>query len=212
MAANGFNDNKSPSCTAVVALDISKAFDEVDHTLLIKQISAITLHPKLIHWLASYLRSRTASCLYQSAKSFLRIIHSGMPQGGVLSPDIYNFYASDFPEVATLTESYADDFEAAKSSSGIQTLSISDTLTDDLFHVSKWADDENLKIAPDKSSITLFTPDRSQSKCHPQAILNGVPIPLKKNPKILGVTFDTFLNFYIISRISVIASLVISRY
>jgi hypothetical protein len=68
-------------------------------------------------------------------------------------------------------------------------------VTDDLAHVSKWSADKNLTIAPNKSSVTLFTPDRAQSQCHSQAILGDDPIPLNKNPKILGVTFDTFLNF-----------------
>jgi hypothetical protein len=79
MAANGFNENKPPSRTAVVAFDISKAFDAVDHMLLIKQISSTPLHPNLIHWLATYLRGRSACCIYQSAKSPKMIIYSGTP-------------------------------------------------------------------------------------------------------------------------------------
>jgi hypothetical protein len=159
MVANGFNCNKPPFCTAVVASDISEAFDAINHTLLIKQILSASLHPNVIRWLATYLRGRTAACMYQSAKSPLMLIHSGTPQGEVLSPDIYNFCVSDFPEVAALTESYADDFDVAELSPNIQ--SLSDTLTDDLSLVSKWTADKNLKIAPEKSSVTLFTPDRA---------------------------------------------------
>jgi hypothetical protein len=121
------------------------------------------------------------------------LIHSGTPQGGVLSPDIYNFYVSDFPEVAALTESYADDIQAAESSPDIPTLSTA--LTDDLSHAAQWASEKNLVIAPEKSCVVLFTPDRRQTQTHPQVLLNNTLIPLNKNPKILGVTFDTFLNF-----------------
>jgi retron-type reverse transcriptase len=129
--ANGFNKNKPPTHTVVVTIDISKAFDAVDHTLLIQKISTFvrrdgtTLHPNLIRWLATYLRGRTASCIFQSAHSPKMIIHSGMPQVGVLSPDLYNFHVSDFPEEPspTLTESYADDFQKAESSPDIPTLS-----------------------------------------------------------------------------------------
>jgi retron-type reverse transcriptase len=122
MVAHGFNQNKPPSHTAAAILDISKAFDAVDLTLLIQKISGSTLQPNLICWLATYLRGRIASCIFQSAKSPLMIIHSGTPQGGVLSPDLYNYYVSDFPEVAALTESYADDIDVAESSPDIQTL------------------------------------------------------------------------------------------
>jgi hypothetical protein len=43
--------------------------------------------------------------------------------------------------------------------------------------------------------VVLFTPDRRQTQTHPQVFLDGTLIPLNKNPKILGVTFDTFFNF-----------------
>jgi hypothetical protein len=163
--ANGFNENKPPSRTAAAILDISKAFDAVDLTLLVQKISGSTLHPNLKCWLATYLRGRTGSCIFQSAKSPLMLIHSGMPQGGVLSPDIYNFYVSDFPEVATLTESYADDIDVAESSPDIQTLST--VLTEDLSHAAQWASHKNLVIAPEKSCVVLFTPDCRQTQTHP---------------------------------------------
>jgi retron-type reverse transcriptase len=158
MATNGFNQNKPPTRTAVVAIDISKALDAVDHMLLIKQISTSSLHPNLIRWLTTYLRGKTAACMYQSAKSVRMIIYSGTPQGGVTSPIIYNFFESVFPEVAPLTESYADDFEVAESSPSVP--AISAALTEDLTHVSKWASDKNLTIAPNKSSDIL---DHTQS-------------------------------------------------
>jgi hypothetical protein len=91
---------------------------------------------------------------------------------GVTSPDIYNSFVSDFPEVAPLTESYADDFEVAKSSPSVPVLSAA--LTNDLSYVSKLASNKNLTIAPHKSSVTFFTPDHAQSQCHSQAFLDDV--------------------------------------
>jgi hypothetical protein len=99
----------------------------------------------------------------------------------------------DFLEVAELTEFYADDIEEAELSPDIRILSTA--RTDDLSHASQWASDKNLVIAPEKSCVVLFTPDRRQSKTHPQVFLDGTVIQLNDNPKILGVMFDTFLNF-----------------
>jgi hypothetical protein len=62
-------------------------------------------------------------------------------------------------------------------------------LIEALSQIESWADKKNLKIAPDKSSITLYTPDPHQGKFHPQVI------PLNKYPKILGITWDTLLCF-----------------
>ena len=53
-----------------------------------------------------------------------------------------------------------------------------------------------LSIAPDKCTITLFTPDKArQSRVHPQVFIGGISIPLDKNPRILGVHMDTHFNF-----------------
>ena len=60
----------------------------------------------------------------------------------------------------------------------------------------EWAKRKQLSIAPEKSTITFFTPDKArQSRVHPQVFINGVAIPLDKTPKILGVRFDTHYNF-----------------
>ena len=187
--ANGFNEEKPPTRTATVAIDISKAFDSVDHTLLIEQIMETQLESNIVRWIAAYLRGRTASCLFRSTKSPLRIIRSGVPQGSVISPILFNFFVSDLPHHASSTESYADDIYVSESSSDLPT--ITTALNEDMQHISQWAEDKHLSIAPEKSTITLFTPDPAQAKFHPQVLLDGVIIPLDKRPKYLGVIHTT---------------------
>jgi hypothetical protein len=82
--AIGFNDPKPARHTAVCALDISKAFDSINHTLLIEQIGATSLHSNIVRWLSAYIRGRTARCTYNSALSQPMILRSGVPQGSVL--------------------------------------------------------------------------------------------------------------------------------
>ena len=57
------------SRSVVVAVDISKAFDTVDITLLLDLISSSEPHPNLVRWLVSYLRGRSASCIHHGIKS-----------------------------------------------------------------------------------------------------------------------------------------------
>jgi hypothetical protein len=170
---------------SVVALDISKAFDSVDHTLLLKQISASGVNSNVVKWLAAYLRGRTASILYQSCKSPAIIIHSGVPQGSVLSPSLFNFFVSDFPLQLSFSHSFADNIYASRSSLDLSIFT--SKLNEDMRQVEIWADSKNLSIAPEKSSITLSIPDLHQAKYHPQVFYKGQVIPLDRNPKWLGL-------------------------
>ena len=187
--AIGFNDNKPARRTAVAALDISKAFDSVDHTLFIEEICNSVLNSNLIRWISAYLRGRTASCNYNGQTSQLRNVKSGFPQGSVLSPDLWNFFISDSPDVAEVQSSYADDNHLVESDADLVELSAK--LQNSVSASSDWSDRKNLVLAPAKSQITLFTPDAKQFNAHPKVYIDGQLIPLNKNPKWLGVWWDT---------------------
>jgi hypothetical protein len=129
-----------------------------------------------------------ASTIFRGSRSPLLIIQSGVPQGSVLSPALFNAFFSDLPQVSSLTEAYADDINIGEFSPDIPTVSAA--LTDYLNHVVQWAEDKNLTIAPSKSSVTLFMSDWNQSNVHPQVYLNGVLLHLNKFLKNLGTNFD----------------------
>ena len=63
--AEGFNARKPALRTATVSIDISKAFDAVNHTLLLNQICDTNLNNNLVHWLAAYLRGRQCQVIWQ---------------------------------------------------------------------------------------------------------------------------------------------------
>jgi hypothetical protein len=138
-----------------------------------------------MRWLATYIRGHTAFCLFRSSVSSPLIIHSGVPQGSVISPSLLNYFTSDFP---LKSPSFADYFNLVKSSPDLQTLTTD--LNADLKQVEDWADSKNLVIAPNKSNVTLFTPDSHQHNTHLQVFYKGDLIALNKNPRNLGSYFD----------------------
>ena len=69
-----------------MAVDFSKAFDTVNHTTLLSDIHNTTMEHNTIRWLTTYLRGRTSTCRYNNTSSKSYIIHTGVPQGSVLSP------------------------------------------------------------------------------------------------------------------------------
>jgi hypothetical protein len=137
--AIGLNQDKPAKRTALVALDISKAFDTVNHDLLLEKITNTTINPNVARWLGAYLHGRTAVCLFQGAVSPALRCHSVVPQGSVLSPHLFNFFVSDFPCPAEVNENFADDFYFTESSADINFLG--PVLTSHLKKISKWVVD-----------------------------------------------------------------------
>jgi retron-type reverse transcriptase len=192
---SGFNQKRPPHRTVMVALDLTKAFDTVDHLTLINILIRSTLPPTIIKWLTSYLRGRKAYTTYKDQISTQDAIHFGVPQGSIISPALFNAYIRDIPDPPPNIHiiSYADDITIF--SSGTNIPQITEQLNTYLATLSQFLNDRQLIISPQKSSVTLFTPDNAQLNCHPQVTINGNLLPLEKTPKILGVTFDPKLTF-----------------
>ena len=192
--ATGFNQPKPPHRTVAMSLDLSKAFDIVDQTLLLSTIANTSLDSNIVRWLAAYLRGRTATCRYHQTTSPQRNVRCGVPQGSVISPCLFNFFVSSYPNTSPLLTSYADDFTAAASSSNPQ--AAADALAAHAADVVSWVEEKGLLLSAPKSSVTLFTSDRCrESHLRPNIPLSGSPLPLDRTPRVLGVTFDTHFTF-----------------
>ena len=190
----GFNQIPHPRRTVTMAVDFSQAFDTVNHTALLRDLPNTTLPANDIRWLFTYLRGRTASCSYNRLESSKVILHQGVPQGSILSPLLFNHYVSTYPNSSELGTSYADDFNAGASHVDVDQAAVN--LANHARDVSSWAQERNLIISARKSTVTLFTSQTQQHHDHPTVPLNGTPLPLEKNPKILGVTFDPHFYFH----------------
>ena len=110
----GLNKKKPVDRTIMVAIDLSRAFDTVNHELLLKEISDLNLDSKIKCFLFSYLRGRQTFVDFRGAKSKYRKMRQGVPQGGVLSPLLFNLYMSKMPAPPPTIKlvTYADDSTA----------------------------------------------------------------------------------------------------
>jgi hypothetical protein len=100
---------------------------------------------------------------------------------------------SDKPKVAEIDESYADDISQLESDPKPDVLS--GNFNNSVQTSAESAKTKNLVLAPEKSQVTLFTPWTKEVIAVPQVFIDGVPVPLNKKPKPLGVTFDPLFNF-----------------
>ena len=104
-----FDDTKYKGF-ALLSVDMSKAFDRVDHRILLKKASAI-LPSGFIAWLASYLSGRTFQVKIQGLLSQSHPVTLGVPQGSVLGPALFAILVGDLPNPNSLNTfvQYSDD-------------------------------------------------------------------------------------------------------
>ena len=103
----------------VLYIDYDKAFDKVQHNLLMDKLEAIGLKGKLLYWFESYLSKRKRRVKLEKSISDWRGVHSVIPQGSVLGPIIFLIYTYDTPsnsmysmfklKNSTYVASFADD-------------------------------------------------------------------------------------------------------
>ncbi|MCP5014694.1 MAG: hypothetical protein GY938_05345 [Ketobacter sp.] len=98
-------------------MDLSKAFDTVNIHTLLNKITKTDIPNTIIKFIANYLKDRKAFTTYNKYNSTRKLVRTGVPQGSVLSPSLFNIYMSDIPtppeNVHIIT--YADDITIASS-------------------------------------------------------------------------------------------------
>ena len=109
--AKGFNQMASPARTITVALDMSQAFDTINIHTRIRKLLQTNIPGTIIKFIANYIKGRKAYTTYINHTSKQRQFKTGGPQGGVLSPTLFNIYTSDLPPPSAPVQvmAYADD-------------------------------------------------------------------------------------------------------
>ena len=191
--AHGFNQPKPPHRTVLVALDLSKAFDSVDLDVMTDLLGR-SLPGSLARWLNCYLRGRQSRVSFRNTLSASRNVKTGVPQGSVISPSLFNAYMADLPQPPPSVNlvTYADDITVLASGPSLPPLY--DPLNEYLEQLHSFLLERSLLISPSKSSVTLFSSDSHQYNVHPTILLNGTQLPLAQHPKILGVHLDPMLT------------------
>ena len=151
--------------TDCIYLDYAKAFDKVDHNLLIKKMSKYGIHPKIVQWISSFLCGRTQEVVVEGHLSFAALIISGVPQGTVLGPILFLIFINDITLCISnsVIRCFADDTRIMRSISTCDEMSL---LQQDLDLVIEWSVRNNMALHEDKFEYMAHSCNRNNSMKH----------------------------------------------
>lgn len=94
-----------------VFLDLKKAFDTINHGILLSKLNAFNFSADAIKWVESYVTHRTQLVRVKNYQSSVVSLSAGVPQGSILGPLLFSLYVNDFPNVCfnSNIQMYADD-------------------------------------------------------------------------------------------------------
>ena len=181
----------------VLFLDLKKAFDTIDHSILISKMKLYGMLPKTLTWFSDYLSQRTQKTMVNGILSDSKTIKCGIPQGSILGPLLFLLYINDLPNANLVSNvrMYADDtsltYAASDSDELIQ------TINRDLANVHDWLNANKLSLNITKTKC-MFLGTRQkldQIPEDPNICINGTAIKRVKSFKCLGVYVDEFLTW-----------------
>ena len=141
---------------AVVFLDLKKAFDTVDHNILISKLSAYGIRGTSIEWFKSYLSERNQKCFINGSLSSNRVLSCGIPQGTILGPLLFLLYINDLPNCLMHSQPrmYADDTHLTLAGNSVDSIELN--LNEDLASISEWLTANKLTLNKSKTEFMII--------------------------------------------------------
>ena len=194
---NNLNNKIRDKYHVALLLDIRKAFDTVNHEILLDKLALYGVQGNAIKWFKSYLTGRAQKVNIDDAISNEEILDSGVPQGSILGPLLFLIYISDLPAATELlTSLFADDSTFQQSAKTLAELE--SKLQTEVNKVSDWFEANHLTVHPEKTKYILF---KSKKKEVLNITLSGHKIEKigrhekEKSIKFLGLHLDEDLKW-----------------
>jgi hypothetical protein len=175
-----------------VYTDFAKAFDKVDHGILVKKLHSFGLLSQLLNLFTSYLSDRYQYVVHNSCSSYTYPVYSGVPQGSNLGPLLFLLFINDLPSEINFSKNllFADDLKLWRE---VRSESDCRLLQNDINNISEWSVKNKLLFNVNKCYTVSY--HRKANPIHFTYTMASAILHSKTFIKDLGVTFDQKFNF-----------------
>ena len=194
MTDNWLKDVDDSKAVAVVTLDLSAAFDVIDHDILIKKLTCYGFTPSATIMIMSYLTARTQRVYYNGSMSNSINLACGVPQGSCLGPLLFSIFTNDLPSVVKNSSivMHADDSTMYYGAKTFHELN--EVLSKELDIVHKWMLRNKLVLNITKTqSIILGTKQKVATMPNLDLHIANELIQQVDKIKLLGLVIDSHL-------------------
>ena len=176
----------------VIYLDFAKAFDKVDHGILIQKLKRLGISGILLMWIDSFLKDRSQQICIEKVLSASGGVLSGVPQGSSLGPLLFLLHIGDIDEDLSFTyaSSFADDTRIVGC---LQDRNDGQRIQEDLNTIYRWAEQNNMKFNGKKFEVIKYGTNKYSNQIYQQP--NGEQIEEVEEIKDLGVLMSASATF-----------------
>jgi len=179
-----------------IYLDLSKAFDTLDHTILLYKLEYYGLRNNTLHLLKSYLDKRCQYTCYNNFHSTYLNIDCGVPQGSILGPLMFIIYMNDLHLATNICQPiiYADDTTLTTSLHTAGDNASEEAINNELHLVQNWLILNKLSLNISKTKGMVFH-TRQRTVNYPKLYVQDIQVEFVKNFNFLGIIIDENLSW-----------------